>query len=380
MPAVSDRIRGMKGSVYSHLAKRLHERGGPTFPLHIGDTWMEPAVGCRMEDLSTQDHPGMHRYVGVQGMPALIEAVAERVSERTGLQTTYEEVLISAGATGGLCGVIGAVVEPGDEVVILAPFWPLIAGMVRAFGGIPVPLPFVDRADSPESASELLRGALTDRTVAVYWNTPNNPTGRRIPESWLVAMAEVARQADLWILSDEVYEEYVYTGDHVYSRPFAPERTVSCHSFSKSYGMAGNRAGYLIGPAELLRHARKITTHTFYSTPTASQIAALNALGPAGAEWVETARARYAELGIWAAQRLGVPAPDGSTFLFVDVASHLGDGGLVGFLESAVDRGLLVAPGPSFGPYPSHIRVCFTSAEPERVRAGVDVLAGLLGR
>ncbi|MEZ4318015.1 MAG: pyridoxal phosphate-dependent aminotransferase [Myxococcota bacterium] len=395
MPKIAASVRGMKGSVYSHLAKRLHEQGGPVYPLHIGDTWMEPAVGSRMQDLTVDDHPGMHRYTGVQGLPELIEAVAARVSERSGVETPYEGVLIAAGATGGLCGLVGAIVEPGDEVVILAPFWPLIAGMVRAFGGVPVPVPFVGACDSAESAGEILKGALTPRTVAVYWNTPNNPTGRRIPEPWLVAMAEVAQAHDLWVISDEVYEEYVYTGPHVYSRAFAPERTVSCHSFSKSYGMAGNRAGYLVGPPEILEHAKKITTHTFYSTPTASQLAALEALGPAGDAWVAQARAKYAELGRWAAARLGVPEPEGSTFLFVDVAEHLDSPrdsrtvpagsrdsrtGLVGLLERAVDRGLLVAPGDSFGPYPTHVRLCFTSAEPERVRAGVDILASLLGR
>ncbi|MCB9675027.1 MAG: pyridoxal phosphate-dependent aminotransferase [Alphaproteobacteria bacterium] len=380
MPKIAASVLGMKGSVYSHLAKRLHEQGGPVYPLHIGDTWMEPAEGCRMQDLEVSDHPGMHRYAGVQGVPELIEAVGARVSARTGVATGFDDVLIAAGATGGLCGLVGAIVEPGDEVVILAPFWPLIAGMVRAFGGVAVPVPFIGVADSPETAVEVVRAALTDRTVALYWNTPNNPTGRRIPAPWLAALAELARERDLWVVSDEVYEEYVYAGEHVYSRAFAPERVVSCHSFSKSYGMAGNRAGYLVGPADILGHAKKITTHTFYSTPTASQLAALAALGPAGDAWVAQARAKYAELGRWAAERLGVEAPEGSTFLFLDVSDHLDETGLVGLLERAVERGLLVAPGDSFGPYPNHVRLCFTSAAPERVRAGVEVLASLLGR
>ncbi len=373
-------VLNMQGSVYSHLARRLLDHDGPTYPLHIGDTWMEPAEGCRLQDIRVEDHPGMHRYASVHGRADLIDAIAARFAERTGLTPSPDEVLVSAGATGGLCGLVGAIVEPGDEVIILAPHWPLIAGMVKAFGGTPVQAPFIGVADSPESAVEVLESARTERTVAVYWNTPNNPTGKAIPAAWLAAMAEHCRRHDLWIFSDEVYEEYVYTGDHVYSRPFAPERTVSLHSFSKSYGMAGNRAGYLVGPAELLGHTKKVTTHTFYSTPTGAQIAALRALGPAGTAWVDGARAKYAELGAYAADRLGVERPDGSTFVFLDVADALDDSGLTGLLEKAVSRGLLVAPGPSFGPYPTHVRLCFTSAEPERVRAGVDVLAELLGR
>ena len=95
---------------------------------------------------------------------------------------------------------------------------------------------------------------------------------------------------------------------------------------------------------------------------------------------METAREKYGELGRQAASRLGVPAPEGSTFLFLDVGSRLDERGLLGFLEDCADRRLLVAPGPSFGPYPNHIRVCFTSAEPEVVLRGIEVLASLLGR
>jgi N-succinyldiaminopimelate aminotransferase len=235
-------------------------------------------------------------------------------------------------------------------------------------------------ADSAEDAVQAVRDQIGPRTVALYWNTPNNPTGINLPASWLRGLADLARERDLWILADEVYEDYVYAGTHTYSRPLAPERTVAAYSFSKAYGMAGNRVGYLVGPEAFLDQVRKVCTHTFYSTPTGGQLAALHALGPAGDAWIANAHRAYAELGRYAANRLGVPAPEGSTFLFVDVASALDTGGLEGFLERAVDRGLLVAPGPTFGPFPRHVRVCFTSAPPERVRAGIDVLAELLGR
>ena len=95
----------------------------------------------------------------------------------------------------------------------------------------------------------------------------------------------------------------------------APERTFSSFSFSKAYGMAGNRCGFVVGPKAMMKYAQKISTHSFYSTPTAAQLAAHAALTTqAGRDWVNTARVRYAELGQWAAKRLGVPQPDGGTF------------------------------------------------------------------
>ncbi|MCB9671153.1 MAG: pyridoxal phosphate-dependent aminotransferase [Alphaproteobacteria bacterium] len=372
--------QSLQGSVYSRFAGRMSTYRGPVYPLHIGDTWMEPAEGCRMEDLRVADHPGMHRYTRVQGLPALVDALAAEVQGFTGTPTTAAEVLVGAGGTGCLAAAIGALVDPGARVVILAPHWPLVAGMVTAFGGEAVVVPFLGAVGSAAEAAALLASHLDDRTVAVYWNTPNNPTGRHIPRAWLEAMVEVCRAHDVVILADEVYERYVYSGTHTPSRPLAPERTVSIHSFSKAYGMAGNRVGWLVGPADLIEHAKRVSTHTFYSAPTGGQLAGLAALGPAGTAWREDARAKYAELGAYAADRLGAARPEGSTFLFLDVAEHLDEDGLEGFLVRAADRGLLLAPGPSFGPYPTHVRICFTSAAPDLVRAGVDVLADLLGR
>ncbi|MCA9546065.1 MAG: pyridoxal phosphate-dependent aminotransferase [Myxococcales bacterium] len=382
-PHVSPVVAAMPGRIYSSLAHRMAAHPGETYPLHVGDTYMEPAVGCRMQDLTVADHPGMHRYSSVQGDRALLDAICARTERTQGVPTPRDAVLVTAGATGGLGAVCGALVGLGDEVIILAPFWPLIAGIVHTMGGKPVPVPFFPDADTPitpEAAVKAVEAAITDRTVALYVNTPHNPTGRVIPQPVLAALAELTRKHDLWLLADEVYEHYVYRGEHAYTRPLAPERTFSNHSFSKAYGMAGNRCGYVVGPPEVMPELRKVSTHVWYSTPTASQIAAYNALQGPGDAWAAKARDLYADVGARAAARLGVPAPEGSTFLFLDVADALDDRGVDGLLSDCVDQGLLVGPGESFGPYPTHVRLCFTSVEPERALRGVDVLARCLGR
>lgn len=378
-PHAAAGVRTIRGSVYSTLAHRLERYRGEVYPFHVGDTWMEPADGCRMQDLTVAEYPGMHRYTAPHGLPALLDAVVERTRARTGVATERDDVLIAAGATGALGAVAGALLDPGDEVLVLAPYWPLIEGIVRSFGGAPVAVPFLD-VDSPESAVEAVRRAATGRTVALYLSTPNNPSGRVLPRAWIEALVAWAAAGDLWILSDEVYEDYVFRGEHTHTRPLAPERTFSVHSFSKAYGMAGNRCGYVVGPSAVMGELRKISTHTFYATPTAAQIAGVRALAGPGDAWAAAARAKYQEIGARAAARLGLTAPEGSTFLFLDVSEHLDERGLAGFLERAVDRGLLLAPGPSFGPYPSHVRLCYTAAPPEVTARGVEALADLLGR
>ena len=379
-PKVSPSVLAMAGSVFSSLAHRLATHTGEIYPLHVGDTWLEPAEGCRMEDLTVQDHPGMHRYAPPQGLPPLLQAIAERVNERTAVPAEPENVLVAAGATGALGAVAGAILEPGDEVLILAPYWPLIPGIVRSFHGSPVAVPFVGEFGTVDQGLAALELHVSPRTVALYFNTPNNPTGRVLEPDWIEAVVAWAVRHGLWILSDEVYEDYVYQGRHVYARTLAPERTFSVHSFSKAFGMAGNRCGYVVGPAEVMAELRKISTHTFYSTPTAAQLAACRALEGPGDRWIEEVRPQYSALGSAAARRLEVPEPQGSTFLFLDVADRLDERGLLGFLEDCAERGLFLAPGPSFGPYETHIRVCFTAAVPEVVERGVALLAELLGR
>jgi N-succinyldiaminopimelate aminotransferase len=373
-------VESIRGSVFSSLAHRLRDFAGETYPLHVGDTWMEPPAGCRMEDLTVAENPGMHRYAPPHGLPALVEAVARRTEARTGVATRGDEVLLAAGATGALGAVMGALLDGGDEVLVLAPYWPLIAGIVRSFHATPVPVPFYGAAASDEEAVALVAARLTGRTAALYLNTPNNPTGRVVPPEQVEALVRWAAGAGLWVVSDEVYEDYVYRGRHAYARAAAPERTFSAYSFSKGYGMAGNRCGYVVGPAAAMLEVRKVSTHTFYSAPTASQLAALRCLDGPGDAWVAAARKEYRRLGDAAAARLGVEPPEGSTFLFLDVAERLDERGLMGFLEDCVERGLFLAPGPSFGPYPTHVRVCFTSTEPARVERGVEVLAQVLGR
>lgn len=373
-------VRAMPGAVYSPFADRLRDHAGEIFPLHVGDTWLTPVVGARMEDLSTAELPGMHRYCDTRGLPALVDAVVEKARARGGIACERESVLITAGATSGLGCALGAVVEPGDEVLILAPFWPLIRGIVQSFGARAVEVPFFDRVASPEAAVAAVAERAGPRTVALYVSTPSNPTGRVIDGETLSALAAWARRADVWLVADEVYEDFVYAGEHVSLAPLAPERTITAFSFSKAYGMAGNRVGYLVGPRAWIDEARKLGTHTFYNAPTAGQHAALRAL-ERGEAWQADARASYRDVGARAAAALGVPAPEGSTFLFVDVRERLDERGMTGLLEDCFANGVLVAPGASSGrDYADWVRLCFTVLPPDRVLEAVARIRDLVGR
>jgi len=377
-PGRSPAAAALRGSPYSTLLAKLATHPGEVYPLHVGDTWKQAPAGGRSEELG-RGIPGINRYTDVWGLPELRDAIAARTAARSGAAVSRANVLVTGGATAGLMATVGALVSPGEEVLLLAPRWPLIEGHVRMAGATPVevPLPLGDL--SPESAVAAVEAHVTEKTVAVYVNTPNNPSGRLIPGASLAALAAWARRRDLWIFADEVYEDYAYAGPHAYAFPLAPERTVAAHSLSKAYGLAGARLGWLVGPEAALAEIVKFGAHTTYSAPTASQHAALRILGGAGDAWVVEARAEYAATGREAARRLGIPAPEGGSFLFFDVADALDARGLMGLLEDVAGEGLFLAPGPSFGPYPTHVRLCYTAVPPEAALRGVDILAKRCG-
>jgi len=396
----------MPGAIYSPFADRMADRltdnvarsvarsaAGPPYPLHVGDTWRDPFVGARSEDIASDAYPRLHAYGDTRGLPELIERVSQKLREKNGLEHPPEEVLITAGATGGLSAVTGAVLSPGDEMLILAPFWPLIRGIAQSFRARPVEVPFFDRVSSVAEAVQAIESRISDRSRVLYVSTPSNPTGRVIPRDWLEAMAAVARRHDLWIFSDEVYEDYHYASSssvagsgavgasdgHVSMARFAPERTISVYSFSKSYAMAGQRVGYLAGPARVVLEARKIGTHIYYHPPIVGQRTALAAL-EGGADWISAARDEDRAVGLKVAEQLGVPAPEGGTFLFLDVRDRLDERGLMGLLEDCFEQGVLVAPGSSCGQeYGEWIRLSYTAAPGEAVLEAARRLAIVLG-
>lgn len=372
-PRVSSTVAGIPGRPFTGLAHRLGSLRGEVYRLHVGDTYLEPAMGCRMEDLRQADHPELHRYLAPHGHPALLAAL----EAKTGADRS--RLLITGGCTGALSSTAGALLDPGDEVLVLSPHWPLITGIVTEAGGRPVEVDFY--LDPPADVWACLAASCTDRTVAIYVNSPNNPSGRVLPRATLQAIVDFARSRELWIWADEVYDEFVFEGTHISLGELAPERTFVAGSFSKVYGMAGNRVGWLLGPPDgrAMHDVRKVLCHRLYSAPTAGQIAAARVL-ERGGPWLAEARRAYRAAAEATSKTLGLPMPAGGTFFFIDVSAALDHGGLEAFLHRCLDQNLVLTPGTACGAiYDHHVRLCFTSAPPDVVERGVQRLAELLG-
>ncbi|MEZ4226720.1 MAG: pyridoxal phosphate-dependent aminotransferase [Polyangiaceae bacterium] len=381
-PQVSRFTASLSDQVYSGLAARAAAHPGPVYRLHVGDTYLEPPEVARAEAQRSADHPRLHNYANVVGEPELIDAIVEREHMRFGRSIERSRLQITLGATGGLSTAAAALLEPGDEVLLLAPYWPLIRGIVAARGAKAVDVPFYDRAGradfDPEAA---LRAALTERTVALYMCSPSNPTGRVHDEDTQRALCAFAERHDLWIWSDEAYEDLAYVDAPTPARTTHPKLTLSSHTVSKSYGLAGARVGWLEVPESAAAAIRGSQTFLTYCAPRPMQFGAAQALRHGG-EWQSQARKAYRESGAHAAEVLGLPSPQGGTFMFFDVSPWLKPGeDVLVFLERALAQGVLLTPGGASGSaYASWVRMCFTAVPPTELSEAVKRLSSLMPR
>ncbi|HEU0037329.1 MAG TPA: pyridoxal phosphate-dependent aminotransferase [Kofleriaceae bacterium] len=371
-PDVSTAGTAVPASIFARLREhvtRFTAAGGDLIPLQIGDTHLPPAA--RLEELAwTELAPtDLYAYGSPAGWAPLLEALAAKAIERNEIPATPAGIQIACGATHALSCAVQALCDPGDDLILLTPHWPLIKGMARGFGVTPVELPFAD------DLAAVLEPAITPRTSAIYFATPNNPDGVMLTRAQLEQIAAVAARHGLWILADEVYEDYGYDAEHVSiaSLPGAAERTVTVYSFAKSYAQAGLRVGYAVTTDAVAATLRKLVNHSVYNVPVAMQRAALGALTH-GAYFLATAREQYLAQRDRARALLRAPAacPPGGAYLWVDFRNWSGDD-CMPILEQCAASGVLLAPGNAFGDAcGGFARLCFTGVPSERLEEGID--------
>jgi aspartate aminotransferase len=313
-------------------------------------------------------------YTPVGGIPELKKAVVRRMEQDYGLEYKPSEVLISCGAKHSLYNIFAAILDPGDEVIILAPYWVSYPEMVELADGVPVIVPTREEnrfLPDPQVVASLI----SSRTKALLINSPSNPTGVLYPKALLEELARLADKHDLLVISDEIYDKLVYDG--LRSVPFASlpgmkERTVLVNGVSKTYAMTGFRIGYLACPRiDVVRAAENIQSQSTSNPTSTAQAAALEALtGPQ--EEVERMRQIFEkrrDLMIGLINSIGglsVVSPDGAFYAFVNFSRLYGKKGIAN--SSDIARYLLetqyvvCVPGGPFGSE-DHVRLSFATDE-----------------
>lgn len=310
---------------------------------------------------------GKNAYSPTQGIGALRERIQTQVSA---LYPSHEnrDLFISSGTSGGLVLAMLSMINPGDEVIFMDPYFVMYPSLVRMCGGVPVPVDsYPDFAINPDRIEE----AVTSKTKMILLNSPANPTGVTADRDSLEAVARLAQERGIALVSDEIYSSFFYDGDFVSPAEFN-DQTIVIDGFSKSHGMTGWRVGYVHGPKEITSVMLKLQQYSFVCAPQPAQWGALQATEVDLSAYVDDYRKKRDFLCDALSDDYEISKPNGAFYIFPRAPEDSG----AKFVERAIAENLLIVPGNIFSDRDTHFRISFAASD-ETLRRGVEVLKRL---
>jgi aspartate aminotransferase len=325
------------------------------------------------------------RYAPSSGIPELRTAIVAKVARRNGIPADKDSPIVVNGGMHGLFAAFATLVNPGDEVLLFSPYWTPIVDVINYHRGVPV---LVSTAQARrEGLFRSLEAAVTERTKALYWNSPVNPTGEVFTRAEVEEISRFVFEHGLAVISDEAYEDLIYEGEgHVSpaSLPGMEERTISVFTLSKTFSMTGWRAGYVIVPERYRTAMKTVVLYSINGVSTPTQWAALEALSLPD-EMLREAREGYRRrrdnlaAGLRAAG-FEVETPRAALYLFPKIPAFLGSDSRAA-AETLLDGArVATVPGLVFGPEgEGHLRFSFSVAE-DMIAGGVEALAAFASK
>ena len=335
------------------------------------------------EAAKTAIDQGKTRYGPAAGEPALREAIAQKLQTDNQLAYEAKNVIVTNGGKHSLYNLMLTMIEPGDEVIIPAPYWVSYPEMVKLAGGTPVVVPTT--ADTGyKVTAEQLRQAITPKTRLFVLNSPSNPTGMVYTPEEIRAIAKVIVEADIWVVSDEIYEKILYEGaEHLSIGAAGPEifkRTIISNGFAKAYAMTGWRLGYLAAPVEIIQAAETLQSHSTSNVCTFAQYGAIAALTEPTDSISTMLRAfskrRRAIIEMISnIDGLDYVEPKGAFYLLVNI-SRLGIGSLEFCEKLLVEKYVATIPGVAFGAEGT-VRISYAT-DLDTIERGMDRLSSFV--
>jgi aspartate/methionine/tyrosine aminotransferase len=324
---------------------------------------------------------GDNRYTQTQGIAPLRERLRKDLSAEMGRDVG--EVLITSGVSGGLFLAILATIDPGDEAIFLDPYFVMYKHLLTMAGGTPV---VVDSYPDFRFHAERVEKAITPRTKFLILNSPSNPTGVVMTEAEVRDAVEVARKHGLLIISDEIYEPFLYgegsgfgvQGSGMRGAPPSPaklyDNTLILRGFSKSHAMTGWRLGYAAGPEAIVAQMTKLQQYTYVCAPSPLQHAALAALDVPMREAVEAYRRKRDIVFERLSRKFEVVKPEGAFYIFPKAPAGRT---ATEFVAKAIENNVLVIPGNVFSDRDTHFRISYATTD-EKLARGCEILCSLV--
>ncbi|MGH9044843.1 MAG: pyridoxal phosphate-dependent aminotransferase [Acidimicrobiales bacterium] len=372
-------------------AKALRAKGDLVIGFGAGEPdFPTPAFIVEAAEAACAD-PRFHHYTPTAGLPELRAAIAAKTARDSGLEVEESQVLVTNGAKQAVVNAFAVICDPGDEVLVPAPYWTTYPEAIALAGGVPVAVG-TDDASGLRASVEDLESKVTERTKALLFVSPSNPTGAVYTRGQIEAIGRWAAERGIWVVTDEIYEHLVYGSAEQHSMPVVvPELTERCivlNGVSKSYAMTGWRVGWLIGPQDAVEAASNLQSHTTSNVANVAQAAALAAL-TAGMESVEAMREAFDRrrrriVGLLnGIEAVSCPEPQGAFYAFPSVKALCGRR-IRGAVPSSsaelaelcvTEAKVAVVPGEAFGTT-GYFRMSYAMAEAD-MEEGVGRLAKL---
>ncbi len=394
--SLSRRVRAISESAtlaMDRRAKELVATGEKVISFAAGEPdFASPEVAVAAAERACRN-PRAHHYSPAAGLPELREAVAAKTRRDSQLPVTAANVMITSGTKQAVAHAFTLLLDPGDEVLIPTPHWVTFPEAVALAGGVPVPVYSDETTNFKVSVADLER-CTTERTKVLLFVSPSNPTGAVYTREQMQAIGRWAESRELWVVCDEIYDQFTYEGAEFNSLPaVVPElqpRAICLNGVAKAYAMTGWRVGWMVAAPEVIRAAINLQSHVCGNISNVSQFAALAAL-EAGLDPVERMRAIFAERRERIAARLGAlpgfecPPPEGAFYVFPSVRGVLGRRvagravqGSAELADILLDEAkLAVVPGDAFGA-PGYLRFSYALSA-EDLETGMERLETLLG-
>ncbi len=382
MPFLSETLARVKPSptiAVTNLANELKAQGKDVIGLGAGEPDFDTPENIKAAAKAAID-AGKTKYTAVDGIPELKQAICAKLKRDNGLDYTPAQVTIGTGGKQILYNALMATMNPGDEVIIPAPYWVSYPDMVLLAGGEPVAVEAGIETNFKLSP-EALEAAITPKTKWFIFNSPSNPTGAAYSAAELKALTDVLmRHPHVWVMTDDMYEHLVYDGFEFATpaqvEPGLYDRTLTCNGVSKAYAMTGWRIGYAAGPEELIKAMRKIQSQSTSNPCSVSQWAAVEALNGTQ-EFLEPNNAMFKRRRdlvvdmLNQAEGISCPKPEGAFYVYPSVAGCIGKTSAEGtkietdedFARALLEeKGVAVVFGGAFGLSPN-FRVSYATSD-----------------
>jgi aspartate aminotransferase/aminotransferase len=312
---------------------------------------------------------GQNRYTQTQGIAPLRDRLRADLSTEFGRDVG--DVLITSGVSGGLLLAMLAIVDPGDEVVFLDPYFVMYKHLVTMAGGKSV---VVNSYPSFTFPADEVEKTITPRTKVLILNSPSNPTGTVMSETDVRAAVEIARRHDLLLLSDEIYEPFLYDQTRGLPSPAKSyENTLVLRGFSKSHAMTGWRLGYAAGPEQIISQMTKLQQYTFVCPPSPLQWAALKAMDVDMKPHVDAYRHKRDIAYDMLSGKFEVERPGGAFYIFPKAPAGVTASE---FVAKAIENNVLIIPGNVFSDRDTHFRISYATTD-DRLKQGCEILRSL---